>query len=112
MAGADSLRFTVASADGSPGGVAVAKGASAIGDAERVPSVRLVDSDGEPVAGAWLGVGAHGDSDSMPVWSPYSPKGISNESGGGRRQRDGWCSMPGTNERIWRHSRPFHVKSC
>ena len=49
--------------------------------AEQVPAVRLVDSDGQPVAGAWVGVGAYCDSDDDPVWAPYSPKGVSDDGG-------------------------------
>jgi beta-lactamase regulating signal transducer with metallopeptidase domain/thiol-disulfide isomerase/thioredoxin len=48
---------------------------------EGVPAVRLLDTDGKPVAGAWVGVGAYGDSEQTPVWSPYSPKGVSGDDG-------------------------------
>jgi peroxiredoxin len=74
-AGASNLRFIVAD-----GGRPLGEGRVAE-KRERVPAVRLVDSDGQPVASAWVGVGALGDSERTPVWSPYSPKGSSGDDG-------------------------------
>ncbi len=48
---------------------------------DQCPTVRLVDPAGQPLAGAWVGEGACGDSAARPVWSPYSPKGESRADG-------------------------------
>lgn len=49
--------------------------------ATAIPRLRLLDVDGNAVSDAWVGVGAYGDSESTPEWSPYSPRGVSDADG-------------------------------
>ncbi len=45
------------------------------------PRVILLDPDGHALKGAWIGVGAYGESEKTPTWTPYSPHGTSADDG-------------------------------